>query len=164
MLNRQQNYACVAIGGGLQDVAEIGGPAFSAEAFRFLFVVGMIESEFRSRYQFTRTGKPGPARGFWQFERAGVNGVMTHGRTKKLLAALCELHFIEWREDAIWRALEGHDRFAAGVARLLLWSDPFAIPADVDSAWTCYAKRTWRPGKPNPGKFAAAWRFAVDQL
>ena len=57
--------------------------------------------------------------------------------------------------DAIYAALEYDDVLAAGVARLLLWTDPKALPpvGDVDAAWALYL-RTWRPGKPKPDSWA----------
>lgn len=41
---------------------------------------------------------------------------------------------------------------AAGLARLLLWSDPGRLPSedDVEGAWRLYLK-TWRPGAYDRG-------------
>ena len=67
---------------------------------------------------------------------------------------LCEARGVPFEADAIWRALENDDVLAAGLARLLLFTDPKPLPAvqQVDTAWNCYV-RTWRPGKPHPEKW-----------
>jgi len=51
---------------------------------------------------------------------------------------------------------------AAGVARLLLWTDPKALPAigDADAGWSLYL-RTWRPGKPHPKTWPALYAQAM---
>ncbi|MNL86831.1 hypothetical protein D3C87_2157110 [compost metagenome] len=54
---------------------------------------------------------------------------------------------------------------AAGVARLLLWTDPKTLPSigDVDAAWALYL-RTWRPGKPHPQTWPALHALAVAEV
>ncbi|EHL97190.1 hypothetical protein HMPREF9946_04398 [Acetobacteraceae bacterium AT-5844] len=37
---------------------------------------------------------------------------------------------------------------AYGLARLLLLTDPYAVPETESGAWTCYMNRLWRPGAP----------------
>jgi hypothetical protein len=63
-------------------------------------------------------------------------------------------------KEAVWRALEGHDVLAAAFARLLLWTDPYPVPLGREEAWTCYAKRLWRPGKPHPDTWGSNWEAA----
>lgn len=97
----------------------------------------------------------GPARGFPQFElgtrksRGGVWGVYLHGASRCWLDRLCASRGVQFLPESIWRAMETDDVLAAGVARLLLFTDPMRLPAidDVDGAWGLYL-RTWRPGKP----------------
>ncbi|CUJ21462.1 hypothetical protein [Achromobacter xylosoxidans] len=117
-----------------------------------LLAIGLQESRFVHRRQIG-----GPARGFWQFEkgtrasRGGVWGVFLHAASKDHLAALCKARSVACDPDAIYAALEYDDVLAAGVARLLLWTDPKALPAigDGEAAWSLYL-RTWRPGRPHP--------------
>ncbi|MBZ0073604.1 hypothetical protein [Bordetella hinzii] len=117
-----------------------------------LLAIGLQESRFVHRRQIG-----GPARGFWQFEkgtrasRGGVWGVFLHAASKDHLTALCKARSMACDPDAIYAALEYDDVLAAGVARLLLWADPKALPAigDSEAAWSLYL-RTWRPGRPHP--------------
>lgn len=125
----------------------------SREAILMLLVIGLQESRFMHRRQLPN----GPARGFWQFElgteksRGGVWGVFLHSQSRDHLKKLCEVRNVEFHPNSIYKAIEHDDILAAGVARLLLWTDPKALPAigQVDAAWELYANRTWRPGKPH---------------
>jgi hypothetical protein len=53
---------------------------------------------------------------------------------------------------------------AAIFARLLLFSDPAPLPADMGEAYALY-RRTWRPGKPQrPEQWSNEWRIAQGAL
>lgn len=131
-----------------------------------LLAIGLQESRFMHRQQIG-----GPARGFWQFEkgtratRGGVWGVYLHPASKDRLVALCKARSVSCDPDAIYAALEYDDVLAAGVARLLLWTDPKALPAigDADAGWALYL-RTWRPGKPHPKTWPALYAQAMAAL
>lgn len=131
-----------------------------------LLAIGLQESRFVHRRQIG-----GPARGFWQFEkgtrasRGGVWGVYLHAASKDRLAALCKARSVTCDPDAIYAALEYDDVLAAGVARLLLWTDPKALPpvGDAEAGWALYL-RTWRPGRPHPQTWAELYRQAVAQV
>ncbi|MBK1979147.1 hypothetical protein JE034_09780 [Achromobacter xylosoxidans] len=131
-----------------------------------LLAIGLQESRFVHRRQIG-----GPARGFWQFEkgsrasRGGVWGVYLYPASKGHLAALCKARSVACDPDAIYGALEYDDVLAAGVARLLLWTDPKALPAvgDVDSGWALYL-RTWRPGRPHPKTWPRLYAQAMVAL
>ncbi|WP_429941973.1 hypothetical protein [Achromobacter xylosoxidans] len=135
----------------------------TAEARVMLLAIGLQESRFVHRRQIV-----GPARGFWQFEkgtrasRGGVWGVYLHAASKNHLAALCKARSVACNPDAIYAALEYDDVLAAGVARLLLWTDPKALPAigDADEGWALYL-RTWRPGRPHPKTWPALYAQAM---
>jgi hypothetical protein len=127
-----------------------------------LLAIGLQESRFEHRYQVTNEpGVKGPARGFWQFEKGGVRGVWRHHASAEPLRLLCRERECPLDPTAIWQQIETDDVLAAGVARLLLWTDPFPLPTpdQSDKAWTYY-ERNWRPGKPHPefwaNNFAAA--------
>lgn len=117
-----------------------------------LLAIGLQESRFEHRKQIK-----GPARGFWQFElgseasRGGVWGVYMHALTRECLRDLCWSRGVQFGPAAIYRALETDDVLAAGLARLLLWTDPEPLPGPRESqeAWSLYL-RTWRPGRPHP--------------
>ncbi|WP_238888693.1 hypothetical protein [Achromobacter insuavis] len=131
-----------------------------------LLAIGLQESRFEHRRQIG-----GPARGFWQFEkgsrasRGGVWGVYLHPASKDRLAVLCKARSVACDPDAIYAALEYDDVLAAGVARLLLWTDPKVLPAigDADAAWALYL-RTWRPGKPKPDSWPDLYRQAAAEV
>lgn len=102
----------------------------------------------------------GPARGYPQFElgtrqsRGGVWGVYLHEASRYWLDHLCAARGVQFLPESIWRSMETDDVLAAGVARLLLFTDPKRLPAadDPDGAWGLYL-RTWRPGKPRPAEW-----------
>lgn len=131
-----------------------------------LLAIGLQESRFVHRRQIG-----GPARGFWQFEkgtrasRGGVWGVYLHLASKDRLAALCKARSVSCDPDAIYAALEYDDVLAGGVAQLLLWTDPKALPpvGDADAAWSLYL-RTWRPGRPHPQTWPALYAQATAAL
>lgn len=125
----------------------------SDKARVMLLAIGQQES----RFEFRRQLGNGPARGFWQFElgtrasKGGVWGVYLHMLSAGPLVELCNLHKVIATPEAIWRELETNDVFAAGVARLMLWTDSQSLPAlgNAAGAWNTYAVRVWRPGRPH---------------
>lgn len=120
-----------------------------------LLTIGLQESRFEARQQLATkivNGRKllvedGPAKSFWQGERGGgmVAGVRTHEDTRKHAAKLYAARNVAPTNAAIWDAIEFDDVLAAGLARLLLWSDPKPLPTSEESAWQLY-QRTWRPG------------------
>lgn len=127
----------------------------SPRARVMLLAIGLQESRFEHRRQLV--GSPprpiGPAAGFWQFEkgsaasRGGVWGVFLHEASNKPLKALCIARGAAISPGNIWEAIQTDDVLAAGLARLLLWTDQKPLPAagDEEGAWELYL-RTWRPG------------------
>lgn len=134
-----------------------------------LLAIGLQESRFEHRRQLA--GNPprptGPAKSFWQAEQGGgmVHGVRLHPATSAAAAHLYQARGVPAREAAIWDAIEHDDVLAAGLARLLLWSDPGRLPAvdDADAAWALYL-RTWRPGKPHPETWQDFYLQAVAEV
>ena len=125
-----------------------------------LLTTGLQES----RFEFRRQMGNGPAMGFWQFERGGgVRGVLTHSASKARALALCQARSVSSTENEVWLALQNDDVLAAGFARLLLLTDPRALPdpSNTGAAWDCYI-RNWRPGKPHPQTWAAFHRQARE--
>lgn len=136
-----------------------------------LLAAGLQESLFEHRFQVVdgKPGAKGPARGFWQFERGskmsrgGVWGVYLHDASRYWLHELCKARNCAFEPFAIWASIEFDDVLAAGVARLLLFTDPYPLPQvdDERDAWHLYA-RTWRPGHPHPETWAANHRAARE--
>ena len=123
----------------------------SQQATVQLLAIGLQESRFIDRRQLVGSPpKPvGPAKSFWQAELGGgmVHGVRTHAQSRDKAALLYAARGVAPNDRAIWDAIENDDVLAAGLARLLLWTDPKRLPAlgDVDGAFQLYL-RTWRPG------------------
>ena len=123
----------------------------SPQARLLMLAISGQEADFRHRWQVYDAKRPeamGAARGLWQFERGGgVRGVLTHERTKTQAAEVCRMRNVAPTVDAVYNALHLDDTLAAAFARLLLWTDPRALPAvgEVEAAWQMYL-RNWRPG------------------
>jgi hypothetical protein len=151
---------------GLRFLEDLGGPMASDPARRELLAIALQESGpgLNARYQSSPATTPGPARGFWQFEQGGgVAGVLTHPSSATHAKKLCSELAVQPANAAVWRALEGHDPLAVGFARLLLWTDPKALPTTQQDGWDYYL-RNWRPGKPHPEAWPANWKTADDAV
>ncbi len=118
----------------------------SRQARAMLIAIGLQESRFKHRKQIG-----GPAHGFWQFEKGGgVKGVLNHATTSKLARQVCNACCVSPDADSVYDALATDDVLACCFARLLLWTDPKAIPAvgNEQASWELYS-RVWRPGQPH---------------
>lgn len=127
----------------------------TAEARVEMLTIGLQESNFEHRYQVLNDPtKKGPARSFWQGEQGGgmVAGVMGHPASKQLAQAACTSHGVPFTTRAVWEAIENNDVLAAILARLLLWTEPGALPrvTDAAGAWALYL-HAWRPGAYDRG-------------
>jgi hypothetical protein len=127
-----------------------------------LLTIGLQESQFLTRTQMGG----GPARGFWQFEhgtpatRGGVTGVYLHQASASHLLDVCNARGVPFVVTDIYNALTWDDILAAALARLLMWTDPRALPKDAPGGWDFYM-RTWRPGKPHPARWAGFFAQAL---
>jgi len=126
-----------------------------------LLATAMQESGLRTRVQ----DGGGPARGLWQCEKP-VFGLLLGNRASESQArALCQSRAVAvWPTD-MWLAATTDDLFACCIARLILWCDPWPLPAigDADDAWLCYQKN-WEPGHPRPADWPANYRAALDAV
>lgn len=143
--------------------------AMDSDAARvMLLAIGLQESRFEYRFQKV-TGDPyakGPARGFWQNERGGLQCVLTNTATKDQAAALCKARGVPVSADMVHAKVEFDDVLAAGMARLFLWADPKPLPpvgTDHETAWQCYV-RNWRPGRPHRSTWDDFHKAAVSQV
>lgn len=124
-----------------------------------LVTICLQESNLKHRRQiaYYRDGRPvhGPARGWPQFESAGVRGVMTHRATKGPARTVATALGHPFELKALHLAIEHDDVLALAYARLNLWWLPRALPAreDVDEALAQYVA-TWRPGAWTRGTLA----------
>lgn len=119
----------------------------SPQAELMLLAIGLQESELKYRRQHGN----GPARSLWQGEQGGgmVAGLLGfHNQDVQDLArGLCAVRGVPAQPRAVWEAIEHDDVLAAGLARLLIFTDPARLPGfgDEEGAWQLYL-RTWRPG------------------
>lgn len=126
-----------------------------------LAAIALQESGIKHRRQVG-----GPARGYWQFEQGGgVRGVLNHpASSPHIRRVLKELDYSSESSLAdCYAAIEHNDILAAAFARLLLWTDPAPLPDDADGAWNLYL-RTWRPGRPHPGRWPANYAKAQEAV
>jgi hypothetical protein len=135
----------------------------SPKATAMLMAIGLQESRFTHRRQIS-----GPARGFFQFERAGIAGVLKHRATAADAHVACSVLCYPATVDACHAAVEHNDVLAAVFARLLLWTVPASLPDrdDPDSGWEQYLEG-WRPGRPHRqtwnGFYAAGWAMKATE-
>lgn len=151
------SYAQFVYDNALIPVTEWLGEKYTAKASDVLLLaIGFQESGFEYREQVG-----GPANGFWQFEAGGgVRGVLRHRWTKGIADDLCSFVKVNNDVSSVHRALVDNDVLAAGMARLLLYTDDNALPKNRIEGWKCYL-RTWRPGKPHPEYWAKSWAKAL---
>ncbi len=135
--------------------------SFGATAM--ILAIGLQESRFKHRVQIN-----GPAKGFLQFERAGLKGVLTHAVTKPILLPVLDALCYAPTLQVCYAAVEHNDTLACVFARLLLWTVPgrLARHDEPDKGWDDYL-RGWRPGRPHRGSwdecFAEGWRLTFMQ-
>lgn len=135
--------------------AKMGTP----EGIVMVLAMGEQESKYATRQQYGG----GPAHGFWQNEKGGgVKGVMTHRASTALAAHLCFVRHVPANITDVYMAMLEDDVLAAGMARLLLWTDAAPLPplGHVEDAWRAYM-RVWRPGKPRPDEWADSYSAAL---
>lgn len=114
--------------------------------------------------QRRRQWPDGPARGLWQFERAGgVAGVLRHALTRELALDVCHALGNAGTVASVYHRLQHDDILAACFARLLLWTVPQGLPGrdEPDEGWNQYLK-AWRPGKPIKRTWAANFKRAWE--
>jgi len=133
----------------------------SMPAKAMLMAIALQESRCEHRRQMN----DGPARGFWQFEQAGIRGVLTHPATRDHIRRVLDALRYDDQHPVIgcWNAVEHNDLLACSFARLNLFWLPAALPGpeNAKEGWNQYIS-AWRPGKPHPQTwpafYAQAWQ------
>uniref|UniRef100_UPI00334158FE hypothetical protein n=1 Tax=Castellaniella defragrans TaxID=75697 RepID=UPI00334158FE len=139
------------------------------EARVMLLAIALQESNLAHRWQVVDLKYPerkGPARGLLQFEQGGgVKGVLTHTASRDYAADVCLARGVVAAPAQVYAALDQDDVLAVALGRLLLWTDPRALPGvnDAPAGWDLY-QRVWRPGKPHPDKWPGNHRIARAAL
>ena len=129
----------------------------SPDARAFLVAIALQESGLKKRRQLGS----GPGRSYFQFEKAGIRGVLKHSRTHDASREVCTALDIPANAISIHRALEFQDVLGVCFARLLIWTLPLALPRETETvdAWHQYLE-CWRPGKPREKDWAANYASA----
>jgi hypothetical protein len=138
------------------------------EARGLLLATALHESQLAHRKQVS-----GPARGYFQFERSGVHGVLYHPASRDLAAAvLVRLDYgqLTRRSREVCNILEHQDVLAVVIARLLFWTLPAALPRR-DQAAVAYEHylQAWRPNAEKAAhrrqewaiNYSVAWQFLL---
>jgi hypothetical protein len=140
----------------------------SPRARAMLLSIGLQETEFKARRQLVAGEKrwwksQGPAVGYWQNERIGIQGIMQHHRAGPMLRNICDTLGYPFDLDVLYDAVKYDNILAVVIARLMLWvhPDPLPGPNDVSTSWQYYL-RTWRPGKPHPERWEDNYRRAWE--
>lgn len=136
-------------------------PAWMDTTEARVMVLAILLQESRLQY---RRQIGGPARGYAQFELAGIRAVMSHrdiGPIALLVLQRLDYPVLPAAYTIAHDAIEHNDVLCAAFARLLLYSDPKALPKkpEQQTGWEQYL-RCWRPGKPHPETWAACWTRA----
>jgi len=140
----------------IRPACALAGPRFvDPRAEVALLAIALQETGLATR----RQQGGGPGRGYVQFERAGIAGVLTHSASavaaRALLRTLAYPATITPAE--VHGAVEHNDLLCLGLARLLLFTVPAPLPAlgDRDETWSQYVA-AWRPGAVTGGGSRAA--------
>ena len=122
-----------------------------------VYAICLQESRFVHRRQIN-----GPARGFPQFELAGIRGVLRHPATEDHIHSVLNDLCYDYEPLTSYTAIEHNDILACCYARLLLWTLPDLLPTQMepDEGYQQYIQ-CWRPGKAHPETwntfYAQAW-------
>jgi len=126
-----------------------------------LIAIAMQESRWDERRQIG-----GPAHGFFQFELAGVRGVLTHKASSPIIRSVLDRLDYDHKPGTSYVAIEHNDVLAFAYARCLLWTLPGLLPFkdEPDEGWQQYLE-AWRPGKPRRASwnkfFEDAWKLTT---
>jgi hypothetical protein len=146
----------------LRLIERITGIGATPEAEVMVMAIAGQESDWDARKQYG-----GPARSYWQFEEGGgVYGVLTHAASAGPIREICRAIDIDTVDTGtIYEAMAWSSFLGCSMARLLLYTDPAALPAvnDVSGSWDYYL-RNWRPGAPHPETWPGVHGTAVALL
>lgn len=131
------------------------GKMDTVDARVMLLAIALQESRIEHRVQIG-----GPARGYWQFERAGIAGVLRHHATRPHIEVVCRSLNYRASTGVCYAAVQHNDVLAAVFARLNLWWLPQKLANNVDDGWYQYIE-AWRPGKPQPDTWAECYDLAT---
>jgi len=117
----------------------------SPEAKAMMIAIAMQESRWDERRQIG-----GPARGFFQFELAGVRGVLNHKTSQPIICSVLDRLDYDYQPMTSFEAITHNDVLAFSYARCLLWTlpDPLPLRGEAGEGYRQYIE-SWRPGRPH---------------
>ena len=130
-------------------LAWMGKPYDSPEAARMLACIAQTESSCLHRRQIS-----GPARSWWQCEPPTLHDLLKRWQLGVDKLTALGLYPAIWDDPRT--VLEWSETAGCVVARGLLWLDPHPLPTTAEDGLATYL-RVWRPGRPHPERFTAAW-------
>lgn len=140
-------------------LAWLGPPYASREAEVMLLAIAGQES----RCCYRRQLPTGPARSWWQVEPQTAVAIW-----RKWPDGKAKLEDLGWEAEEMATmphyCLRWSEVGSCVIARGILWLEPSPLPAigDQQDAWTYYAERCWRPGKPKPETWAEHYAAAIE--
>lgn len=149
-------------------LSALGAPYDRPEARGLLLAIALHESNLEHRVQRKKGGGELPhlARGFWQFEEAGVRAALGHPRNG-WLRTLLPAFALPVEPKRLHTAVAYSEIAMVLLARALLWPHPQALPrvdiAAVEEAYAYYLA-CWRPGKRRPEDWREDWAASVRFL
>lgn len=149
-----------AIRPALDELAQLGIPS-SQQAARFLLAIAIQESGLKHRRQVVSGGaENGPAVSFLQGEiTGGLIDMLNRPVTSKYMRAICEAYNVTPTPAGLWEAIRYQDIVAFAAGRLLIYTLPSKLAVTEQEGWLQYMS-AWRPGKPHPERWPAAWALA----
>lgn len=133
----------------------------SPAAVAMIVAIALQESALKYRRQIR-----GPARGYWQFELIGVQGVFKHHVTEEMARGIMRILDYKPTPEVAYKAIEHNDVLAAALARLLLWQHPDPLAdgrMDIQTGLNQYVKQ-WRPGRLRANKWEPSYTDAWNTV
>jgi len=138
-------------------------PRLTSDTARAMLVaVALQESDLRHRRQIG-----GPAVSYLMWEpgsQSALPGLLRHRASSGMAAEFtAALDYADLTPEELRQACITDSVLCAGLGRLLIWTLPEPLPANVLEAYSQYIA-AWRPGKPTKRRWPSRWRQAWETV